>query len=101
MTGLSKPNNDPALAMSVMWQADCDRLEEAVRLASARERALFNANDDTHAEAERLFLAAAKVRDQWCDKLQIRTEAIFKTPAQSFEGIAAKVAVLLRNEAPS
>jgi hypothetical protein len=101
MTKLSKPNDDPALATCVIWQADCDRMIEAVRFASARESELFGATDDARAEAERLYLAAAKVRDRQIDELEILTRAVFKLKAQSFEGAAAKLAVAIRSEAPS
>jgi hypothetical protein len=101
MTRLPEPNNDPALAISAVWQADCDRLEEAVHLASLRERIWLDATDDNRAEAERLYIAAARVRDQWCDKLSAKTQAVFRFQAQSFAGVAAKVAVLLRDSAPS
>jgi hypothetical protein len=97
----SKPNDDPALAMSVMWQADCDRLEETVHLAALRERVWLDSTDDNRAEAERLYIAAARVRDDWCDRVEAKTQAVFRLQAQSFEGVAAKVAVLLRDSAPS
>jgi hypothetical protein len=101
MTRLPEPNDDPALEVSALWNADCDRLEEAVHLAAMRERVWLDAMDDNRPEAERLYVAAARVRDQWCDRIEAKTQAVFRIPAQSFEGVAAKVAVLLRDSAPS
>ncbi len=101
MTRLREPNDDPAIAVSALWNLDCDRLEEALHLASLRERAWLEATDDNRAEAERLYLAAARVRDDWCDRIEAKTQAVFRIRARSFEGIAAKVAVLLRDGAPS
>jgi uncharacterized protein involved in exopolysaccharide biosynthesis len=100
-TNRPKPNDDPALAMCVLWQANCDRLVENAMLASRREQVFFDASDDEKPEAERQHLAAARVRDRIIDELDILARAIFATPAQSLEGTAAKLAVAIRGEAPS
>ncbi|GIL38149.1 hypothetical protein [Roseiterribacter gracilis] len=102
MSDLSTNPKDPALVMSALWQDDCDRLEEAVRFASQRELAVINAaNEDERVEAERVYIAAAKVRDRQVDRLDILLDAIFQTKAQSFEGAAAKLAVAIRADATS
>src|SRR4051812_13987283 len=99
----AKPNDDPALAMCTLWQANCDRLEETASLASQRERVLFDMDEDDsgRAEAQRQHLAAARVRDRIADDLDTLARAIFKFEAQSFEGTGAKLAVAIRSEAPS
>ncbi|GIL41224.1 hypothetical protein [Roseiterribacter gracilis] len=98
---MSDPMQDPAVLKSLQWQRHCDRLEEAVRLTSARERALHNATDGGRDEAQRLFVAAAKVRDDFIDDLEAQASALVHVPAQSFEGAAAKLAVVIRAEEPS
>lgn len=98
-----KPNDDPALAMCVLWQAKCDRLEENATLASQREQVVFDLayDDPEKPEAERLFMAAAQVRDRIADELDTLARAIFACAAQTLEGAKAKLAVAIRSEAPS
>jgi hypothetical protein len=96
-----KPGDDPVLAMCALWQANCVRLEEACTVASRREQALFDATDADRPEAERQHLEAARVRDRMSDELYAQAESIFKVGAQTFEGVAAKLAVVVQLEAPS
>jgi hypothetical protein len=97
----AKPNNDPALAMCVLWQRDRDQYEELLRLASQREREVFAAAPELQAEAERLYKEAAQVSDHLGDQLERFTRAIFRTKAQTLEGAVAKLAVVIRHVAPS
>ncbi|MDB5367828.1 MAG: hypothetical protein JWM77_3755 [Rhodospirillales bacterium] len=101
MTEAAKPNNDPALAMCVLWQRDRDQYEELLRLASQREREVFAAAPEMKAEAERLYKAAARVSDRVGDQLERFTRSIFRTKAQTLEGAIAKLAVVIRHVAPS
>jgi hypothetical protein len=96
-----RPNDDPALAMCVLWQRDRDQYDDMLRLTMQRERALFDATPELHEEAQRLFRAAAKVSDELGDRLGRFTRAIFRTKAQSLEGAVAKLAVAIRDGAPS
>jgi hypothetical protein len=94
-------NEDPALLMAELWHADCGRLEEATSFARQRERARSDASDEELPEAAHIFLAAIRARDRLCDKLERLTRTVFKTKAQSFAGVAAKLSVALRDNAPS
>jgi hypothetical protein len=96
-----RPNDDPALAMCVLWQRDRDHYDDMLRLASQRERAVFDAAPELHEEAQRLARAATKVSDELGDRLAGFTRAIFRTKAQSLEGAVAKLAVAIRHTAPS
>jgi hypothetical protein len=87
--------------MCGLWQADYDRLEEAARQASARERSFMDAKSDARSDAERQFLAAAKIRDDLLDKLYREARAISRTKARSFQGAAAKLGVVIRENQPS
>lgn len=97
----AKPNDDPALAMSTLWHAETDELEKLASVASRRERAMFDAPSDQRQEAEGQFLEAAKARDRLSDRLETMSRGIFKTPAQSFKGAAAKLSVAIRENVPS
>ncbi|GIL37813.1 hypothetical protein [Roseiterribacter gracilis] len=103
MTERPKPNDDRALAMCVLWQSNCDRLEENAKLASRYEQRVFDLGEtsDERPEAQRQYIAAAKVRDRIADDLEILGRAIFATAAQSYEGASAKLAVAIRGESPS
>jgi hypothetical protein len=97
------PNDDPALAVCALWHVNCDRLEEAAALASQREQVLFDTDesDPGWAEIERQSLAAERVHDWIGEELETLGDAIFKFQARTFEGVAAKLVVALRSEAPS
>jgi hypothetical protein len=97
------PNDDPALAACALWHVNCDRLGEAAILASQREQVLFDTDesDPGWTEIERQSLAAERVRDWIGEELDTLGDAIFKLQARTFEGAAAKLAVVIRGEAPS
>jgi hypothetical protein len=94
-----KLNNDPALAMCMLWQRDRDQYDDMLHLTSLRERLSIHAPADE--EKRRVFQAQSKVTDRLSDKLERLTRAIFRTKAQSLEGATAKLAVILRHIAPS
>jgi hypothetical protein len=59
-----KPNDDPALAMSRIWQSDHDELIRLCAVASRRERVMFDATDADKPAAERSFIEARDARDK-------------------------------------
>ncbi|WP_420242925.1 hypothetical protein [Roseiterribacter gracilis] len=101
MTKPTRAHNDLVLSMCGLWQSDCDRLEAAASLASKCERAMLDATADAKKDAARAFRDAARVRDALADKLEMQARAIFRTKAKSLQGVAAKLAVALRENQPS
>lgn len=95
-----KPNDDPALAMTVLWNRDRDQYEKTLRLAAERESDLFKASPAKRNEAQRLYDAAYKSANHLGDQLERLTRAIFRSKAQTVEGAAAKLAVAIRDCAP-
>ncbi|MDB5367276.1 MAG: hypothetical protein JWM77_3203, partial [Rhodospirillales bacterium] len=96
-----KPDDDRTIAMSANWHAAYEQFEEAVAVASEREQAFFEATPERRAEAKRVAVAAARVRDHRTDKLQVLADAIFRTKARTLEGVAAKFTVAMRDCEPS
>ncbi|WP_420240947.1 hypothetical protein [Roseiterribacter gracilis] len=94
------PPDDPALAMSRIWQADCDQLNRFCTTASNRERAMFDAPLAERPAAERAYIEARDARDKLSDRLDACARALEKTKAQSIEGVAGKIAVTILQNAP-
>lgn len=99
--GQGKPNDDPALAMSVLWRDKWRELEQLSKLASRREQTMFDADDAGRPEAERAFEEVRKVRDRAADRVETMIRGIFKMKASSLEGVFAKLDVAMRYHAPS
>jgi hypothetical protein len=92
---------DPAVALTVLWQSDYDRYEAALRAVAQREQETFDARPEDQEEAILRYMAAAKFSGDLSETLERFKIAIFRTKAQSLEGIAAKLAVAIRDGTPS
>lgn len=99
--GQSTKPKDPALALTALWQGDYDRYVKALRLMADREEETFDASPENQDEAIFHYMAAAKVGDDLSERLERFKVAIFRTKALSLEGVAAKLAVAIRDGAPS
>ncbi len=98
---MSEAHDDPVVALSLQWQADCDRLEKYVILASRSEMAMLRALGAARVEARLQFREAARTRDELFDRLDQLSRAVFRTPACSFVGVVAKLHVAIRESEPS
>jgi hypothetical protein len=92
---------DPALVLCVRLRKFLQQQEQACANYSVKEQAMLRATPAEKAKAKRDLRAAHRITVRWDNKISAHLHLIFAHRANSIEGAAAKVRVILDYGAPS